>query len=340
MSTTATGLPLPAHYDAGKVVDTDRWLDYNALAAEAVDWRHQYKLRPAKDDRKKVGLLCIDEQVTFCHPQGELSVGGAVDDAQRLVEFVYRELGVLSAIDCTLDTHRAFAVFHPAFLVDQNGRNPDPYTLVPHQALLDGDWAASPFMASALGVNLMAANRQVLDYTSKLESSGRYQLMIWPYHAMLGGKGHNLVSGLEEACFFHAIARGSQTHYEVKGTNVWTENYSVLGPEVTQLSDGKGVPRNATFVRKLLDYDYLVIAGQAKSHCVAWTIDDLLREIVAKDRALAEKVYLLEDCTSPVITPAADFTSEGDAAFKRFEDAGMHLVRSTDPISTWPGVEL
>lgn len=339
MSTISIGLPLPGHYNQTQVVDTERWLDYHGLAVDAVDWRHEHDLRPAKDDRKKIGLLCIDEQVTFCHPQGELAVGGAVEDAQRLIEFVYREMGLISAINCTLDTHRAYAVFHPSFLVDQNGRNPDPFTMVSNQEILDGDWAASPFMASALGVNLMAANRQLLDYTQKLEASGRYKLMIWPYHAMLGGKGHNLVSGLEEACFFHAIARGAQTHYEVKGTNVWTENYSVLGPEVTQLSDGKGVPRNAAFVRQLLDYDYLIIAGQAKSHCVAWTIEDLLSEIVGQDRSLAEKVYLLEDCTSPVITPAMDFTAEGDVAFQRFADAGMHLVVSTDPISTWPGVE-
>jgi len=66
-----------------------------------------------------------------------------------------------------------------------------------------------------------------------------------------------------------------------------------------------------------------------------------LSEITAKDPTLAKKVYLLEDCTSPVVVPnIVDFTDQADAAFKRFSDAGMHIVRSSDPIESWPGVTL
>jgi nicotinamidase-related amidase len=94
-------------------------------------------------------------------------------------------------------------------------------------------------------------------------------------------------------------------------------------------------------VDRLLEFDAIVIAGQAKSHCVAWTIDDLLRSVLERDRALAGKVYLLEDCTSPVVIPGViDYTDEADAAFRRFADAGMHVVRSTEPLAGWPGIEL
>jgi nicotinamidase-related amidase len=52
-----------------------------------------------------------------------------------------------------------------------------------------------------------------------------------------------------------------------------------------------------------------------------------------QDPALAQKVYLLEDCSSPVVVPGVvDFTDAADAAFQRFADAGMHLVKSTDAI--------
>ena len=162
--------------------------------------------------------------------------------------------------------------------------------------------------------------------------------MIWPYHAMLGGIGHALVSSLDEACFFHNLARASQTGFEIKGGNPLTENYSVLHPEV--LDDAAGRPiaqKNTRFIKKLLDFDVVIIAGQAKSHCVAWTIDDLLTEIQARDEALAKKVYLLEDCTSAVVVPGVvDFTDDADKAFQRFADAGMHVVRSTEPIENWP----
>ena len=94
-------------------------------------------------------------------------------------------------------------------------------------------------------------------------------------------------------------------------------------------------------IKKLLEFDVIIIAGQAKSHCVAWTIDDLLNEIKAKDPELAKKVYLLEDCTSPVVIPGViDFTDQANEAFKRFADEGMNVVKSTDPINTWPGIKL
>jgi nicotinamidase-related amidase len=73
---------------------------------------------------------------------------------------------------------------------------------------------------------------------------------------------------------------------------------------------------------------------------VAWTIDDLLTEVRARDPKLVEKVYLLEDCTSPVVVPGVvDFTDEADRAFRRFVTAGMHTVRSTEPIHAWPGID-
>jgi hypothetical protein len=35
-----------------------------------------------------------------------------------------------------------------------------------------------------------------------------------------------------------------------------------------------------------------------------------------------------------------DYSDEADAAFRRFAGAGMHVVRSTDPLSRWPGIKL
>ena len=52
---------------------------------------------------------------------------------------------------------------------------------------------------------------------------------------------------------------------------------------------------------------------------------------------LAERTYLLEDCTSPVVVPGVvDYTDEANAAFERYAAAGMHVVRSTTPIERWP----
>ena len=181
--------------------------------------------------------------------------------------------------------------------------------------------------AEALGLEPDYAKRHLAHYTSALAATGRYELTIWPYHAMLGGIGNALVSAVHEAIFFHAIARRSQPAFQPKGHLPLTEHYSVLGPEVTRGPDGELLgEKNSPLLEMLFSFDAVVIAGQAKSHCVAWTIDDLLGSPYP---GLAQKVYLLEDCTSPVVVPGvADYTYEADAAFERFAGAGMHVVRS------------
>ncbi|MFQ5937260.1 MAG: isochorismatase, partial [Acidiferrobacterales bacterium] len=181
-----------------------------------------------------------------------------------------------------------------------------------------------------------------LSYAKQLQDTGKYSLTVWPYHSMLGGIGHALVSAVEEAIFFHSVARYSPPDFRIKGDNPLTEHYSVLGPEVTVGPEGKEIAqKDQALIGKLLKFDVVVIAGQAKSHCVAWTIDDLLQGTLERDTALARKVYLLEDCTSPVVVPGViDYTDEADAAFQRFAEAGMYVIRSTDPIESWPGIRL
>jgi nicotinamidase-related amidase len=159
---------------------------------------------------------------------------------------------------------------------------------------------------------------------------------------MLGGIGHALVSAVDEALFFHCVARRSQTAFEQKGSNPLTEHYSVVRPEVLHGPDGNRIADpNDDFVNRLLGFDVVIVAGQAKSHCVAWTVHDLLTDIQERDPTLVDKVYLLEDCTSPVVLPGGpDFTDQADEAFRRFANAGMRVVRSSDPVEEWPGIAL
>jgi nicotinamidase-related amidase len=125
--------------------------------------------------------------------------------------------------------------------------------------------------------------------------------------------------------------------YEIKGQNPLTENYSVLRPEVLNDAEGKPIAeKNSAFLQMLLEYDRVIVAGQAKSHCVAWTVSDLLEEIQKTDTGLAQKIYLVDDLTSPVVVPGVvDYTELADAAFAKVADAGMHIVQSTEPIESW-----
>jgi nicotinamidase-related amidase len=340
-----TELPVPAHFDPARVGEVWK-VSYEERAREAESWAREHSVSPAADDELRVCLVAVDVQNTFCVPGFELFVTGrsgtgAVDDNTRLCEFVYRNLRSISRIIPTLDTHSPLQIFHAVFLVDEHGRHPDPYTLVSAADVERGVWKVNPAIASTLGLDPDYLQRHLLHYTRTLETGGKYNLTIWPYHAMLGGIGHAIVSAVEEAIFFHSIARRAQPDFQIKGSMPLTEHYSLLGPEVTEDHEGRSLgAKNERLIEELLRYDAVLIAGQAKSHCVAWTIDDLLSGISARDRSLAEKVYLLEDCSSPVVVPGVvDYTDEADAAFERFAAAGMHVVRSTEPLSSWLHVQ-
>jgi nicotinamidase-related amidase len=290
-------------------------------------------------------LVAVDVQNTFCIPGFELYVGGrtgagAVDDNLRLCQFLYRNLDFVTAIAPTMDTHEAIQIFHPLFLVDEKGEHPYPFTSVSEDDVRRGRWRFDPDAGPSLGIDAAAGQRHLEHYARELSRRGKYELTVWPYHAMLGGIGHALVPAVEEAIFFHTVARSARADFAPKGNNPLTEHYSVLGPEVTTGADGRAIAqKNEQFLRKLLEFDAILIAGQAKSHCVAWTIDDLLTDVRRRDESLVRKVYLLEDCSSPVVVPGVvDYTDQADAAFRRFAEAGMHVVRSTDPVATWPGM--
>ncbi|MBD0281732.1 MAG: isochorismatase [Thermoleophilaceae bacterium] len=336
-------LSVPDHFDPGRVGEVWR-VPYEYRAREASAWAERHGVGPAAEDSFRLCLLAVDVQNTFCIPEFELFVGGrsgtgAVDDNRRLCEFIYRNLATLTQIVPSLDTHHAMQVFHAVWLVDEHGKHPPPYTLVSHVEVEAGRWRVNEAVAEALGIDVDYAARHLAHYTRRLAEGGKYNLTIWPYHAMLGGIGHALVSAVEEAVFFHGIARYSRPEFQVKGERALTEHYSMLGPEVTEGPDGDtlGEP-NTELIEKLLGFDAVVVAGQAKSHCLAWTIDDLLEDDDVRER-LAERTYLLEDCTSPVVVPGVvDYTDDANAAFERYADAGLNVVRSTDPVESWPGI--
>lgn len=346
-------LPIPSFFDAARAAEWSYRPDATQLATTAAAWRAQHRLKPSAADETRVHLLLIDVQKDFCFPEGSLYVAGrsgrgAIDDSRRIAELIYRNLDAITDITTTLDTHLAYQIFFPTFWLDRSDNPLTPFRTITAAEIAAGEVRPHPAMAKWLcGGNYTWLCKQVLFYCQELERAGKYQLYLWPPHCLLGSDGHALAGVIHEARLFHAFARTSQSHVEVKGGNPLTENYSVLRPEVLSRFDGAALAqRNTSFIQTLLSADAVVIAGQAASHCVKSTIDDLLTEIAAKDPSLAAKVYLVTDCMSSVTVPdgkggfAADFTAQAEAALDKFAAAGMHLVTSTTPIASWPGIRL
>lgn len=341
--------PIPNHFNPAHASDSNYEPDVQSLFTIAVEWKKKLSI-PGSNGKghPKIHFLGIDLQKSFCFPDGSLYVGGrsgrgAIEDNVRIAEFLYRYIGTISDITMTFDTHFAYQIFFVSFWLDQNDNHPNPMTEVTVEDVRTGKYRPNPNVAAwVCSGNYSWLQKYVEHYCSELEKTGKYKLMLWPYHCLLGSKGHTLAGVIQEARLFHSFVKGRQNWSEVKGGSALTENYSILRPEVVLSHDAKAVgSKNTGLIEKLLTSDAVIIGGQAASHCVASTIDDLLNEIMSQDPNLVKKVYILEDCMSAVAVPNpqggfyVDFTPQAEAFLRKFKSAGMHVVKSTDPMENW-----
>lgn len=345
MKTNTPRLPIPAFHQDGR--SDQIWEPKFTEIEDAAElFARDHKIKPHNTDKVKVALVPIDIQNSFCNPNFELFVGGrsgrgALDDSDRTAKFIYQNLDVITNIIPTLDTHMLLQIFFRLCWVNNKGEHPTPNaTLISLDDVMTGKWTPNPAVAAALfGGNVAALNQYFLHYVKELTDGGQYPLTIWNAHCMLGTIGHAMVSTVFEAIYFHNAARKLNPGFQIKGLVPYSEMYSPFGAEVTKTHDGKTFTQpNLELLDTLMTYDMVIFLGQAKSHCVAWAIDHLLKRIATKDPSLAQKVYFVEDCTSPVVIPGViDFTDKADAAVARFKAAGMHVVTSDMPIVEWPG---
>jgi nicotinamidase-related amidase len=327
-------LPAPSFYDRTTVGTV--YIERAArVAEEAAAFRAAHAIEDARNDTQRIAAFGIDCQVAFCTPGASLFVPGAVEDSVRAVEWLYRNLGRITTLVLSLDTHSVHQIFHPAAWVDADGRHPAPFTVISTDDVRQGRWR--PWLRSEGFPEFSAATAR--EYCEQLEKSGRYVLTIWPYHALLGGASHALVPALMEAALFHAVARGAETVFEIKGRSAVTENYSVLSPEVRRLGGRTVGDFNDRLFDLLMKHDRVYVFGQAKSHCVRSTLLDVMEECRRRDPGLLSRIHILEDAMSPVpppplrpLPPALDFPRVAEEALRTFAAAGMRIVRTIDPI--------
>src|SRR5688500_10257947 len=116
-------LPMPDFYEPAKVGEL--YLERGGLIADAGEaYAKKHAIPPAAQDGFRIAAFGIDAQVGFCTPGASLFVPGAVEDTRRAIEFIYRNLGQISGLHFSMDTHRVFQIFHPGWWVDAKGNHP------------------------------------------------------------------------------------------------------------------------------------------------------------------------------------------------------------------------
>ncbi|GMI24601.1 hypothetical protein TrRE_jg203 [Triparma retinervis] len=225
----------------------------------------------------KSALLLIDPQVDF-HPSGSLGIPSASKDANRLRSLLELHPSPFQKLFITLDSHHLLDIAHPGYWVDKNGSNPPPFTLITHADVSSGAWSPSD----------PSDRTWSLSYTSSLESAGRFTLCIWPVHCLVGSPGHAVdalvLSGVNA---WLSGGAGREVRWVLKGQNRRTEMYSCMRAEVTVEGD-PSTGFNEKLMEEIDDVDTLYVGGQARSHCVNFSVRDILPRFKGKLKVLGD----------------------------------------------------
>ena len=315
--------------------------DVDRAAAEGKEWAKKNGVPSSRQDTGQSIILClIDMQVDFIGPPasnypGNLSVPGAVEDVQRVCQFIFDNAAKIGHIVASLDTHYLYQPFHRMNWIAgskpasgyQEGDHPHPFTLITSQDIEKDVWRPARQIS------------RMQQMVSKLESEHKKQLCIWPYHCELGTPGHALDPSLMETIHWHSAARSNQYDLTEKGKSQSSEHYGILKAEV-EFKDDVLTLLNVDMVNKLSKADLIYFAGEARTHCCLETLNQVASIFSQKSPEVLKRIRVLEDCMSNV-PDIKDGTGRtlvpfGQIATDRFNELkkmGFQFVKSTEPIA-------
>ena len=261
---------------------------------------------------KNIVVLGIDCQNDFMEG-GNLAVSGALEDMRRFSECVRQNMYVISDIIMTLDSHHLNDIGHASFWINSKGEHPDPFTVISVADIEAGTWF------SRFG-SLRAWS---LDYAKALATQGKYPILIWPDHCLIGSPGAAIEAKVFGAINQWAKVRGGVVSFITKGSNIKSEHYSAVKTEVPVAED-QGTQLNTHLVHELLGKaDEIWVGGEAASHCVLSTMNDIWDNLPAE---YAKKFVLLKDCMSPV----GEFEQAAQDFYSSAAARGVRVCNSTE----------
>jgi len=259
---------------------------------------------------KKNALLIIDPQNSFCNPgdvagnrKGELYVEGADKDMQKLANWVLAHKEQIDFIGITLDMHQPNDIAHPSFWQDKNGKFPAPFTVITVKDVENGVWTPR------------FDPKRCLSYLRGLEAQGEFPHVIWPAHCIIGSEGSAIYEPLMQAIMDWTV-KGKFYQTVAKGTYPFTEHFGAFQAQIPD-PDRPETQLNQGLIRTLEEYQNVYLAGEAKSHCVA----NSLKQVLNEAPALAAKFIVLEDAMSNV----TGFEHIADSIYDKAKTMGVRF---------------
>ena len=235
-------------------------------------------------------LLIIDPQNDFCDIRGaSLPVAGANQDMVRLAGFIAAHQTQLDGIAVTLDSHASVAVERTTFWVTAAGVPVEPFTFI-----TEADVAAGTYQPRNA-----ESTSKVRSMLQQLAGSGRAGLVVWPVHCVTGTWGHNIHTTVADQLQKWEIARQRPVRKVLKGEYPLSEHFGVFEADAPD-PQVPSTQFNTALARELTQgVELLLLAGEASSHCVAASFDQLTHYLDQQAK-VPPRLVLLRDCMSPV----------------------------------------
>ncbi len=266
----------------------------------------------------RIRLLVIDPQNDFMDIAGAaLPVPGADADMQRLAGFVDAMCPCIDDLVVTLDSHASVGIERTTFWERADAAAVAPFTQI----------SARDARSGSLRSRNPAVREEAIVYLEALESSGERKLIVWPVHCVLGSWGHNIHQALASSIAGWEFESFRTCAKVLKGRNPMTEQYSAFRADVPRPDDQRTQNNAALMARLGAGDEVLVVAGEALSHCVAASGEDMLAQMTAS--RLRNTVFLT-DCMSPV----AGFEEAGEEFLQQLRSHGVRTMRCAEAIRT------
>ena len=312
--------------------------------------RRKQKPEVQTSSKMKTTLLLIDVQNDF-HSGGSLAIPGADADTVRIASFLRNYSRQIDRIIATLDSHFKLHIAHPSFWVSGDNAevpsfnaHPQPFTIISSDDIKSGRWKPrSDIIVKAtntdcIDLRIFDCDDDIIDsvsgnidmplycyrYAKKLEAAGRFQICIWPEHCCIGSNGHAMVDNVYQAINEWTEETGKTVEWVMKGQNLFTEMYSALAAEVPVSTE---TSLNTNLQQSLLqgESEVLIVCGQAMSHCVNYTVRDIVSGWDPTTSS-CRKIYVLDDCASSV----PGFEEAAQCFRSDMIQAGVQFKKSTD----------
>ena len=155
-------------------------------------------------------------------------------------------------------------------------------------------------------------------YVCDLEADGQFAHFIWPEHCLIGSRGAALHDTLLDALKGWSRERRRDYVAVQKGLYPLSEHFGIFRAQVPD----PAVPEtqlNTALIADLDRFDTICLMGEAKSHCVA----NSLKQLLDFAPLLVPKVVVVTDCMS-------DVTGLGHLADSIYREARVKNVRFTE----------